>query len=144
MESRVLYKKPTKKTSERMKKIKSSGSKMEREMESLLKKLNASYEKQPKLLGHPDFRIKGTKFLVFCDSAFWHGKRKNDLDGTAFKKNKKFWMQKLQCNKARDERNNRVLRKQGWSVQRFSDADILKKQEKVLRRLRRIIDGIQI
>ena len=112
---------------------------MEQEMESLLKKLNVTYEKQPKLLGHPDFRIKKTKILIFCDSAFWHGKRKKELNGKAFSKNKEFWTQKLQYNKRRDASNNRNLRKQGWSVQRFWDADILKKQEKVLKKLKRSI-----
>ena len=141
--SRTLFKKPTQMVSERMKKIKSSGSKMEKEMESLLKKIKASYEKQPKLLGRPDFRIRGTKFLIFCDSAFWHGKRKNELNGTAFGRNREFWTQKLQYNRRRDERNNRALRKLGWSVQRFSDADVLKRPEKTLKRLRRIVNATQ-
>ena len=141
--SRTLFKKPTQRTSERMKKIKSSGSKMEKEMESLLKKFNVSYERQPKLLGRPDFRIRGTKFLIFCDSAFWHGKRKSELNGTAFGRNRKVWTQKLQSNRRRDERNNRALRKRGWSVQRFSDSDILKRPEKTSKRLRRIVNAAQ-
>lgn len=142
MKSSAPLEKPTQKTSERMKRIKSSGSKIEREMEFLLKKLNVSYQKQPKLLGRPDFRIKRTKFLIFCDSSFWHGKKEKEVKGEAFSKNRKFWTEKLQYNKRRDARNNRKLRKLGWSVQRFSDADILKKPEKVLKRLERIVNAI--
>ena len=142
MKSNTPLENPTQKTSERMKKIKSSGSKIELGMEFFLKKLNVSYQKQPKLLGHPDFRIRGTKFLIFCDSAFWHGKKEKELKGEVFSKNREFWTEKLQHNKRRDARNNRKLRKLGWSVQRFSDADILKKPEKVLKRLERLVNAI--
>ena len=142
MRTKILFENPTQKTSERMKRIKSRGSKIEREMESFLKKLNVSYQKQPKLLGRPDFRIRGTKVLIFCDSAFWHGKKEKEIKGEAFSKNRKFWMEKLRYNKRRDARNNRKLRKLGWSVQRFSDADILKKPEKVLKRFERIVNAI--
>jgi very-short-patch-repair endonuclease len=37
-------------------------------------------------------------------------------------------------------RINRTLRKSGWSVQRFWDTDVLKRQDKVKNRLRRIIN----
>ena len=122
-----------------MQKIKSSGSKIEKEMESFLKKLNVSYQKQPKLLGRPDFRIRGTNVLIFCDSAFWHGKKEKETKGTAFSKNKKFWMEKLDYNRKRDQTNNQVLRKRGWSVHRFSDDEILKRQKKTLNRLKRTV-----
>ena len=128
MKNCALFEKPTKKVSERMRKIRSSGSKIEKEMEFLLKKLKISYDKQPKLLGHPDFRVKGTNVLIFCDSAFWHGKKEKEIKGAAFSKNKKFWMEKLHYNRRRDARNNRMLRKCGWSVQRFSDSDVLKNE----------------
>ena len=143
MRTKILFENPTQKMSERMKRIKSSGSKIEREMESFLKKLNVSYQKQPKLLGRPDFRIRGTKVLIFCDSAFWYGKKEKETKGTAFNKNKEFWMGKLNYNRKRDERNNRALRKLGWSVNRFSDDDVLKKREKTLRRLGRIVSNIK-
>lgn len=135
------FEKPSLEVSKRMRKVKSRGTKLEKEMEKILNDLHIKYKKQPKLEGHPDFRIKGTNILIFCDSSFWHGRRKNDITGKAFKKNREFWTQKLIMNKKRDQRVNRTLRRNGWSVHRFWDTDILRKPEKVIRRLKRITNG---
>ena len=134
------FEKPSKEVSERMKRVKSRDTSLEKAMEEILRSLHISYEKQPDLLGHPDFKIKGTNVLVFCDSSFWHGRRESEITGKAFKKNQEFWTKKLIETRKRDQRTNRALRKSGWSVQRFWDTDILKRQDKVKNRLRRIIN----
>ncbi|PIV67653.1 MAG: very short patch repair endonuclease [Euryarchaeota archaeon CG01_land_8_20_14_3_00_38_12] len=134
------FKKPSKNVSERMKKVKSTDTNLEKTMEKTLRSLHIKYEKQPDLEGCPDFRIKGTNILIFCDSSFWHGKREKEITGEAFKKNREFWKKKLIENRKRDTQNNRALRRSGWSVQRFWDTDILKKPDKVINRLRRIIN----
>jgi len=134
------FKKPSKKVSERMRRVKSSGTSLEIAMEEILRNLHISYERQPDLRGRPDFRIKGTNVLIFCDSSFWHGRREIEITGKAFKKNREFWTKKLIENRKRDQSNNRALRKSGWSVQRFWDTDILKRPDKVRNRLRRIIN----
>lgn len=134
------FEKPSKEVSERMKKVKSVGTSLEKRMESILRNHGIRYQKQPNLQGHPDFRISGTNVLIFCDSSFWHGRREREITGNAFKKNREFWREKLTENRKRDNRNNRVLRKSGWSVWRFWDTDILKRPDKVRNRLRRIIN----
>lgn len=134
------FEKPSEEVSERMKKVKSRETGLEKRMESILKELGTRYQKQLKLVGSPDFRIRGTNVLIFCDSSFWHGRREREITGEAFKRNREFWKKKLVENHKRDLRNNRALRKSGWSVQRFWDTDILKKPDKVMKRLRRIID----
>ena len=135
------FKKPSKEVSERMKKVKSLGTSLEKRMEIILRSIGIRYQKQPNLQGRPDFRISGNNVLIFCDSSFWHGRREREITGKAFKKNREFWKRKLMETQKRDERNNRALRKSGWSVQRFWDTDILKKPHKVINRLRRIING---
>lgn len=135
-----MFEKPSKEVSERMKKVKSRDTGLEKAMEEILDSLHIAYDKQPDLVGHPDFRIKETNVLIFCDSSFWHGRRELEITGDAFKKNRNFWTEKLIENKKRDQRINRALRKDGWSVQRFWDTDILKCQDKVKSRLRRIIN----
>jgi len=134
------FKKPSKKVSERMRRVKSSDTSLENAMKEILRSRRIKYEKQPDLEGHPDFRIEGTNVLIFCDSSFWHGRRKAETTGEAFKKNREFWTEKLIENRKRDQRNNRALRKSGWSVQRFWDTDILKKPDKVINRLERMIN----
>jgi DNA mismatch endonuclease (patch repair protein) len=119
-----------------MRKIRSSGTGLESRMEDILRKEGIQYEKQPALFGRPDFRISGTRVLVFCDSSFWHAKRKRETSGEAFKANRAFWVNKLARNRGRDDRVNRVLRGDGWSVLRFTDNDILKQPRSVTKRLR--------
>jgi DNA (cytosine-5)-methyltransferase 1 len=117
------YKKPSKATSYRMKRIRSKGTKLENAMEEILKSLGLTYEKQPKLLGHPDFRIKNTRILIFCDSSFWHGRNPEK-----FTKNRKFWEAKISKNRLRDAKTSRALRKAGWIVLRFWDDEVLRNQ----------------
>lgn len=131
------FRKPSPAVSERMKRVRSSNTKMENAMEDLLKEQKIKYEKQVNLLGRPDFRISGTNILVFCDSSFWHGRREKEIKGEAFKKNREFWVNKLRENRRRDARINRILRKESWRVLRFWDTDILKFPEKVIKKLLR-------
>lgn len=121
--------------SERMKRVRSIGTRLESAMESLLKERKIKYVRQPSLFGKPDFRIKNTNVLIFCDSSFWHGRRMKEVSGEAFKKNKDFWVNKLRENKKRDAKITRILRKDGWKVLRFWDVDILKKPDKIIKKL---------
>lgn len=136
---RPKFEKPPKEVSERMRRVKSKDTSIERAMEKILKDIGLEYEKQPDIFGRPDFKLKKPDVLVFCDSSFWHGRRKKEVSGEAFRKNVEFWTKKLEENKKRDQRINRKLRKNGWSVHRFWDTDILKKPEKVKNRLRRMV-----
>jgi len=126
------------KITERMRRIKSKGTGLEHAMEQILRRAHLKFKRQPKMLGHPDFQIRGTNILVFCDSSFWHGRCQKELDGRAFTINKNLWMEKLQYNKKRDARISRLLRQQSWSVQRFWDIDILNNPNKVESRLKRV------
>ena len=136
-----LIDEPSKKTSERMRKIPRKGTKIELRMSEYIEQLDFEYETQFEVLGaRPDFHIIDTDVLVFCDSSFWHGRKLSDTTGESFNRNKEFWARKLIANKKRDEKINRRLRRAGWSVHRFWDTDILNKPEKVMRRLNRIVD----
>jgi len=134
------FKKPPKRTSERMRRVKSRDTTIERAMERMLDELGTEYEKQPKLYGRPDFAVKNAKVLIFCDSSFWHGRRDKEVSGRAFKRNVEFWTWKINENKKRDQRTRRKLRTEGWSVHRFWDTDIARRPEKVKNRLKRIIE----
>ena len=74
------------------------------------------YRKQWKVAGKPDFAWPGRKIAVFVDDCFWHGcLRCKTLPRT----NAAFWRNKIETNRARDRRVNRLLRSQGWIVLRF-------------------------
>lgn len=130
------FRKPSIEVSNRMKCVKSKDTSIEKSMEILLKSQEIGYEKQPSIAGNPDFKIRDGNVLIFCDSSFWHGRRTKEVTGEAFKKNKRYWVNKLLENRKRDARINRALRKEGWKVLRFWDTDIFKYPEKIIKRLR--------
>ncbi len=125
--------------SERMRRVKSVGTRLESTMERILRNMKLAYVSQPDLPGKPDFRLKTVRVLIFCDSSFWHGRRQKELSGEAFKKNKAFWIQKLSEDKHRDQQISQKLRREGWSVLRFWDTDILRKPLKVKNKLIRAL-----
>jgi len=140
MKMKQVFEKPSKEVSERMRKVRSTDTKLEKAMEEILRSLHVSYEEQPNIGGHPDFRIEGTNVLIFCDSSFWHGRMEKEVSGEAFKRNREFWKTKLAENRKRDTRTNRNLRREGWRVLRFWDTDIQKRPEKVRERLSKEMD----
>lgn len=132
---KASFRTPSLATSKRMKRVKSTNTKIEKAMGELLKERRIKYERQVDLPGHPDFKIVGKNLLIFCDSSFWHGRRKKEIKGEVFKKNRRFWINKLVENRKRDARINRTLKKDGWRVLRFWDNDILKFPEKVIEKI---------
>jgi DNA (cytosine-5)-methyltransferase 1 len=133
----VITEMPSKQISDRMRKVRCKDTLIERKMERLLKQIYLSYETQPKMIGHPDFKLKDQKIAIFCDSSFWHG---HPSKKQQFKRNRAFWEHKIEENRKRDAKNNRILRKLGWKVLRFWDDDILKRPIMVARKLLRTAD----
>lgn len=66
------------------------------------------------LPGRPDLIFPGFRTVVFVHGCYWHAHscQKGRVPG----QNGAFWAQKFKANKARDERNVRRLRREGWSV----------------------------
>ena len=78
-----------------------------------------------KLPGSPDIAITKYHIAIFVDGEFWHGKdwekRKPRL-----KSNREYWIEKIEENMARDDRNNQELQHLGWQVIRFWEKDVKK------------------
>ena len=129
--------KPSQEVSDRMRRVRSKDTIIEKTTERLLKQLCLEYEKQPKMIGHPDFILKKEKIAIFCDSSFWHGRLTKKQ---SFKRNQSFWENKIQENRKRDKRTNQRLRKLGWKVLRFWDDDILSRPRFVARKILRYVD----
>lgn len=132
---------PDVRTSQRMRRVRSRDTGLERVMEKILDRLSVDYEKQPRILGHPDFRIKGRRILIFCDSSFWHGRRRADVSGEAFRKNIEFWSQKLAATKRRDRIITRKLSDDGWTVLRFWDTEVFQGAKRVRTKLKEALNN---
>jgi len=82
-------------------------------------------------MGQPDLAWLGRRVAVFVDGAFWHG-HPNHYWGQSGK----FWDEKIERNRTRDERVTSDLVSEGWTVLRFWDFE-------VERNTRRCIDAIR-
>jgi len=113
-----------------MRKVKSKDSEIEILLRKELWRRGLRYRKNVKnIYGKPDIAFLSEKVAVFCDSEFWHGfdweNRKND-----FKKNREYWIPKIERNMHRDKKVNEQLAAEGWTVLRFWGEDIRKHVEK--------------
>jgi DNA mismatch endonuclease (patch repair protein) len=83
--------------------------------------------------GKPDFAFPKLMLAVFVDGCFWHGCPKH---ASQPKGNGAFWLAKLDANKARDRKVNRLLRLKGWRVLRIWEHDLrAMRQPYTLRRI---------
>ncbi len=76
-----------------------------------------------KLPGKPDIVIKKRNLVIFVDGEFWHGYKWTSKK-RRIKANREYWIAKIEGNIARDKKNNRLLKKQGFTVLRFWERDI--------------------
>lgn len=107
-----------------MRRIRREGSAIERKLGSAMWKAGLRYRKQYPIEGKPDFAFPKAKVAVFCDSHFWHGYRWKEQGKSELRKNREFWVAKIERNMQRDQEINRLLRDQGWTVLRFWEHEI--------------------
>ena len=116
----------TPETRKRMAKVKLKNGTAEQLLAKRLWHLGYRYRKNDKRLpGSPDIAITKYQIAIFVDGEFWHGKdwesRKERL-----KRNRTYWIEKIEENIARDERVDQELRAQGWIPLHFWEKDVLK------------------
>jgi DNA mismatch endonuclease, patch repair protein len=68
-----------------------------------------------KLPGKPDIVLPKYKTIIFVHGCFWHG-HNNCKYFTIPKTRTKWWADKINTNKANDEKTVRTLKKAGWRV----------------------------
>ena len=77
------------------------------------------------LTGSPDIAITKYKIAVFIDGEFWHG-HDWEIRKPKLKRNREYWIEKIEENMARDIRNDEILKAAGWSVIHFWEKYVLK------------------
>lgn len=77
------------------------------------------------LPGSPDIAITKYKIAIFIDGEFWHGQ---DWDNRKkrLKRNRDYWIKKIEENMARDKRDDALLQEVGWLPLHFWDKTVLK------------------
>ena len=84
----------------------------------------------------PDIVFTRARVAVFVDGCFWHGCPSCHRPPSS---NQEYWTRKVARNMARDRRNARVLRRDGWTVLRVWEHALRADPAKVLRRIRDLV-----
>src|SRR5579863_2195869 len=74
------------------------------------------------LQGSPDFVFRDERVVIFTDGCFWHGcPRCKKMPSS----NASYWANKIARNRARDRETSAALRRQGWTVLRYWEHDLV-------------------
>ena len=106
-----------------MSRIRGTNTKIDLQMNEILKGLGVPYRMYPKMYGNPDFVLEEEKIVIFCDGDFWHGHNYHNKK----KPRQRYWKEKIERNMRRDAKVTRKLRRDGWSVLRFWEHDLEKR-----------------
>ena len=91
------------------------------------------------LPGCPDLVFPSRHKVIFVHGCFWH--RHHCKYGRVTPATRKsFWQKKLQGNKDRDQKNQRLLRNQGWKILTLWECQT-KKPETLPDRIVKFLDG---
>jgi DNA mismatch endonuclease, patch repair protein len=99
-----------------MSRVRSCGTRPERAVRAVLRKLSVSCRSAADdLPGKPDIVLRKRQVVIFVHGCYWH--RHSCSKGRSVPRtNVEFWGTKLAANVRRDKKNYRLLRKQGWKV----------------------------
>ena len=126
-------------TSERLGRVRQSGTLAEQLVASMLRELGARVGRpKRKLPGSPDFVNITRGWCIFVHGCFWHahaGCRRATLP----KRNRAFWTKKFADNRRRDARALRAMRAHGIRPLVIWECAIEERPKAVLRRLARLV-----
>lgn len=125
-----------------MRRIKRTGSQIERKLGSAMWRAGLRYRKQYPIEGKPDFAFPKAKVAVFCDSHFWHGYRWEEGGKAELRKNREFWVPKIERNIERDREVSEALRQKGWIVLRFWEHEIEQNTDDCVKQIRSAIPRV--
>lgn len=91
-----------------------------------------------RLLGVPDLVFPRLKKIIFVHGCFWH-RHPGCAMARLPKSNLAFWLPKLNGNWERDQRNARLLRKEGWRVKVVWECQT-KRPERMRRAIERFLN----
>lgn len=124
-----------------MSRIKSTNTKPELIVRSMLHKLGYRFRLKSKILpGKPDIILPKYKSVIFVHGCFWH-RHKNCKYAYNPKSNKKFWDTKFQNNVKRDTFVKKAIKELGWKVIVIWECQLSK--HKVTRLENRLIKSLQ-
>ncbi|MBI2682327.1 MAG: DNA mismatch endonuclease Vsr [Acidobacteriales bacterium] len=130
-----------------MRSIKSTGTRPEKSLASVLRRSQLRFRAHPKgVEGKPDFVLYDWRLAIFLDGDFWHGRQwrtrgfRSLEDQLRNCNNRSYWIRKIHSNAARDRAVSRRLRKSGWSVIRIWEGDWKQRPNVCLKKIMRTVE----
>ncbi len=96
-----------------------------------------------KLPGSPDIAILKYRLAVFVDGEFWHG-YDWDAKKTKLKRNREYWLQKIEENMNRDVCVDKSLIYLGWTPVHFWTKEVLKETDECIETIKELAFEIQV
>jgi len=125
---------PTAEVSERMRRVATRGTRPEREVRLVVRRLGIRHTtRTDHLPGRPDLLLTELNVAVFVHGCFWHGCPRCS---SALKRNRRWWKNKIADNRRRDRRKSDQLRRLGYSVVTLMEHDSARRVESRLLALR--------
>ena len=126
------------KRSEIMSLIRAKNTGIEKKVFSHLRRNKVYFQQHySKVPGKPDVALPKKKIAVFIDGDFWHGYK---FQQWMHRIPKQYWREKIAANMARDAKNRRALRRQGWKVMRVWGHELAKRPNATLAKIQRFLE----
>ena len=122
--------------------VRSRDTRPELVVRKIVDKLRFKYQINPKeIWGTPDLSFVRRKKAIFVHGCFWHQHRKARCWRSRIPKTRQeFWIPKLQANQARDRKQIRELRKNGWEALVVWECQTIKsKQPALVKKIHRFL-----
>ena len=116
-----------------MARVRSKGTRLEARFRDIAGNAGLRIRRADSLAGKPDFRIVGTRSLIFVNSCYWHGCPRHCRMPTS---RTEYWQPKIKGNIRRQAQVIRTLKAEGYRVLVVWEHAILRNRSRVLARLR--------
>ena len=93
-----------------------------------------------KRLWHLGFAVLRYNIAIFVDGEFWHGQNWEERK-PRLKRNREYWIAKIEENIARDIRDDKALRAQDWYVIHFWEKEVLKDTDGCISSIRELVES---
>jgi DNA mismatch endonuclease (patch repair protein) len=128
-----------------MSRVRGSGGRAEIALRSALHRRGLRFRKNASsLFGKPDIVFSRARVVVFVDGDFWHARVLVERGEGAFAAslktaNRRFWLDKLARNAARDREVTARLNTESWHVERFWETDVKRNIDAVAARIEEVV-----
>lgn len=96
-----------------------------------------------KLPGSPDIALIKYKIAIFVDGEFWHGYNW-EIKKSRLKRNREYWIEKIEENIARDTRVDKELLKMEWIPVHFWSEEVIKNTDDCVKVITELIFDVKM